>query len=81
MHTTRLHLCSNPFCLYPSVHHAHTSSLYTNMQDSAVLLLALLGFSTVASCLIEDGAVKVCVLLTHELGLTWLLPCLVVQML
>ena len=29
--------CSSLFCLYPSVHHAHTSSLYTNMQDSAML--------------------------------------------
>lgn len=48
-HTQTALVCSNPFCLYPSVHHAHTSSPYTDMQDSAVLLPALLGFSTAAA--------------------------------
>ena len=40
----------------------------------------LLGFSTVASHLVDNGA-QLCTVLTNKLGLAWLLPCLGIQLL
>jgi len=73
--------CTQPDCscvtaLYPAVHHAHTSSICKNMQDSATTLL---GFST-ALRLVDNGA-QLCTVLTNKLGLARLLPWLDVQLL
>ena len=56
MHTTRLHLGSNPFCLLPSGPCLYIKTLYKHAGLGSVV--ALLGFIPIALCSVDDGAVK-----------------------